>query len=159
RRQTFAAAGEDREKRATRRMRTTRPALEPRAGASGLVGHRALQRMFEQPDVSLRRADEHRHLVERDAAPRLLHDPPRDLDAFASFAGRREEPHVPGGLALGRLRFREQIPTERHEIAVPSLLDDIRIEAEGLESIERREVAEGDRDKDGGWRLEDGGWR
>ena len=51
----------------------------------------ATTNVLEQADVALRRADEDGDLVERDAVTRFLHDPARDLDAFAPFAWRGEE--------------------------------------------------------------------
>ena len=77
-------------------------------------------------DVPLRRADEHRHLVERHAAASLLQDPARDLDRFASFAWRGEELDVAARLAFRRLRRGEQIAPQRDEIVVSRLLAESR---------------------------------
>jgi len=50
--------------------------------------------VLEEPYVLLRRAEEHRHLVERHAASRLVEDAPDDLDCFAALAGRGEQRHI-----------------------------------------------------------------
>jgi hypothetical protein len=142
RRQLLAGARQDREERAAARMRTPRAAIEPGARAAVLVGDCALERVFEQADIPLRRPHEDRDLVERDTVARFVHDAARDLHALASLAGRGEEADVARRLPFGRLGSREQIPAECDEIAVPRLFEQLALEAERLQAIHRRDVAE-----------------
>ena len=100
-------------------MRASCAALEPCRHAS------ARQRVLEQRNVPLRRADEDRYIVERHAAASLLQDPARDLDRFATFAWRGEELDVAAWLAFRRLRRGEQITPQRDEIVVSLLLQNL----------------------------------
>ncbi len=131
RRELLARACQDGDEGAARRMRASCAALEPGWHA------RARQRMLEQRDVPLRRADENRHVVERHAAPSLLQDPARDLDRFASFAWRREELDVAARLAFRRLGRGEQIAPQRHEIVVSRLLENLGEESHRFQAIQR----------------------
>ncbi len=145
----LARAREDGEERAPRGMGAARAAIEPRGDAG------ASQRVLEQPDVTLGRAHEGGHLVERHAASGFLHDPPGDLHALAAFTRRREEPHVARRLTLGGLFPREQVPAQRDEVGVPGLLEQLPLETECLEPIHGGDVAERNRDEDRGSRVED----
>src|SRR5438034_3820195 len=94
------SAGEQREERPSRRVRTTGAAVEPRRHIS------APKRVLEKAEVALRRTDEDSHLVEAHAATRLLQDAPRDFHAFPSFAGRRKQLERAVDRAFGRLQIR-----------------------------------------------------
>ena len=72
-----------------------RAAIEVHRDAAARAG------VLEQPEVLLRRAQEHGHLVERHAAAGFVQHAPHDLDRFAPFARRREQHDVAGPLALG----------------------------------------------------------
>ena len=118
---------------------------------------RAAERVLEQAYVAIRRAKEHRHLVEPDAARRFLQDAPRDLDALASFAGRRIEDDVAGGIAFGRLPIGEEISPQGREIGVVLLLEHLGLQPQRLEPRERGDVAERNGDQgSGNWTLETG---
>ena len=97
RRQALDRAAEDREEGAPRRVRPPRAAIEPGVDAG------ALERVFNEAQVFARRAQEDGHLVEPDAALRLVENPPGDFHALAPFTGRREEPDVAARHALRRL--------------------------------------------------------
>ena len=62
RRQFFVGAGQQREQRPAGRIGTPRAAMEPRGNAG------AIERVLEHAKVGLRRAQQHRHLIERHAA-------------------------------------------------------------------------------------------
>src|SRR5690606_24456298 len=98
RRQLLALAGEDREERPARGMRPFGAAIEIRLDAG------AAERVLEQADVPLRRAQQDRDLVEADTVADFGEDPARDLDAFAPFAGSREEARLAAGRAFFELR-------------------------------------------------------
>src|SRR6185503_19406138 len=76
--QVLGAARQQGEERATRRVRTACAAVEPRRD----VG--APERMLEEAEVALWRADKHADLVETNAAARFREDAPRNLDALAA---------------------------------------------------------------------------
>ena len=103
-------AAEDGEEGAAGRVWAPGAAIEPGVDA------RALERVLEQAEILARRAQEHRHLVELHAAARLVENAPRDLDALASLAWRREEPDVAARLALGRLARGEERATQRRQV-------------------------------------------
>ena len=73
--------------------------------------------------------------------PHLVEDAARDLDAFASFTGRREEPDVALRLALLDLAGEHAQP-KRREIGVPVRPQHLGLQPQPFESVERRDVAE-----------------
>ncbi len=120
RRQAFGRAREQREKRAPRRVRRGGAAREPRGHA------RAAERALEQAGIRARRAQDDGHLVEADAAARLLEHAARDLDGLAALAGRGEEGDVVGPAEARRcgaaLVEREEVAAEAGEIVLPFFL-------------------------------------
>ena len=84
-RQLFGRARQQRKKRPSGCQRTACAATEPGRHP------RAAQGMLDQADVVLRRAHEHRHLVESHAGARLAQDSSGDLDRLSSLARRGEE--------------------------------------------------------------------
>ena len=95
-----------------------------------------------QAEVLARRAEEHRHLVEADAAARLVEHVARDLHGLAAFAGGREEDHVRPALGARRLLFRlEQISPQSHQLAVAGLLIDLDVFGEPLEWLSGEAVS------------------
>ena len=66
---------------------TSRAAMEPGGNAG------AIERVLEHAEIGLRRAQQHRHLIERHAALGFLQQAARNLDRFAAFARRREQHH------------------------------------------------------------------
>jgi hypothetical protein len=72
--------------------------------------------MLEQPEVLLRRPEEHRHLIERHTSRCLVQDPSRDLHGFTPFAGRGKETHVASTLASFRTPGREHEPAQVPQI-------------------------------------------
>ena len=77
-------------------MRPPGPAIEPRLYAG------APQRVLEQTEVALWRADENRHLVEPDARSRMLEDATSNLDTFATLSRRGKELQRTVECAAGR---------------------------------------------------------
>ena len=141
RRQALDRAGEQREERAARRDAAGGRRARTRPGC---------RRARRRPRAGRRSrpcAQHHRHLVEGNAGARLLQDPPRDLDALAALAGRREQPHFAGRLALGRLPAGEQVAAQRGEVGRAGRLEHLRLDAERFEMIERGEVAERHQDE------------
>jgi hypothetical protein len=116
-RQTIDGARQQRDERAAGGIRTAGAAIE-------VHGHAAPRaRVLEQSEVLLRRAEEHRHLVERHTAARLVEDPAHDLDRFTPFARRRKHHHVaralPRRVTLGLedvLTQTGQIGSGRYEV-------------------------------------------
>ena len=142
-RQLLVRAGQQREKRPSRRIGAARAAIEP-GGNPG-----ALQRVFEQPEVGVRRAEHDGHLIERHAARGLRHDAPRNLHAFAPFARRREEDDR---LVRGPLRHglaRKQVPLKAGEGIVAAARRLAAGETECLQRVGRPQVALGNRREDG----------
>src|SRR5262245_54234679 len=89
-----------------------RAAIEMRTNAGALEG------VLEESGVLLRRAQQHRHLVESDSARGFLQDPARDLHALTRLPRRREPHELAGAIAnRGRL-LREQIFVQTREVAV-----------------------------------------
>src|SRR6185436_4529569 len=109
RRQVVEGARHDREKRAPGRMGSSRAALE--------VGRHAgtLERVLEQTDVLLRRAQRNRHAIERDAATRFVQNPARDFDCLAPFARRGKEFHLLDRIARRWWCRRKQIVADPFE--------------------------------------------
>ena len=83
--------------------RTVQKRDECAAGRVGTPGaaieiHRHIAtgtRVLEQAEVVLRRAQQHRHLVEADTLRCLVEHAANDLDGFAAFARRRKQADVP----------------------------------------------------------------
>ena len=125
-------------------MRTHCASIEPGRNA------RALERVFQQTGIALRRPHEHRDLVERDARACLFEDAPCDFDAFAAFARSREEAHVARLLPSRRLPSSEQIPPECDQVGGLRQagrrggrgIEDLRVDADRREPLERLDVAE-----------------
>src|SRR4051812_38117777 len=107
-------------------MRTPCAAIEP-GGDAG-----AIERVLEQADIALRRPQEHRDLVERDASSGLLENAARDLHALASFTGSGEERDVAASIADRWLARGEQVPPQRDQVGVPFLFVNLRFEADRL---------------------------
>ena len=101
---------QDGEKRATCRIGTTGATIEVR-GDPGTG-----ERMLQQPDIVLRRADDDRHFVETDAAIGFFQDPAGDLDAFAAFARRRKPHQFTRARSLRRRLFGKQITRKLGQI-------------------------------------------
>ena len=140
-RQAFDRARQQRDERAAGRIGPPDAAVEIRGHAGARAG------VLEKPEVMLRRPQEDRHLVERDAPFGLVEHPPRDLDRFAPFARRREQANVTRRLADRRPILREDVTAEVGEIArrgrgVGQLVERA---AQAGERIGRRHVAIGDR--------------
>ena len=87
RRQVLVGTGKQGEERAAGGIGTARAALEPGRHAG------ARQRVLEQPEVRVRRAQQNGHLVERHAALGFGQHPARDLHRLATFARRGEQRH------------------------------------------------------------------
>ena len=91
--------------------------IGPAGAAIEVHGHTtARARVLQQTEVLLRRAEEHRHLVERHAAAGLVENPAHDLDGFASFARRREHHDVAGALTYSRPLGLEDVLTQTVQI-------------------------------------------
>src|SRR5262245_31272686 len=106
---------EQRQKRPPCRVWAPGPAIEPRLYPS------ALQRVLEQTEVVLRRADENRHLVESDARSRMLEDATSHLDAFAPLSRRRKELQGTVECAAGRfLRGVEEKSPQERQVGRPA---------------------------------------
>ena len=86
-RQAFRGARQQRQEGAAGRVGASGAALEPGRHAGAGEG------VLEQPEIGLRRAQQHGHLVEGHAARRRLHDTADNLDRLPSFAWRREQMH------------------------------------------------------------------
>ena len=126
----------------------------PRAAVEPGVDARPLERVLDQAQVFARRAQEDRDLVEAHAAAHLVENAPRDLDALASLAWRREEPDVALRLALSRLARGEERATQRRQVRISRRNEGLDRSAQRFEIRERSEVAEGNRDQ-GLWRRRD----
>ena len=68
--------------------------------------------VFEQPQVGVRCAQQHGHLVEGHAGVGFRQHAAHDLDGFASFTGRREDPHGIVERATRRRVGREEPPLQ-----------------------------------------------
>ena len=79
-------------------MRPAGAAVEPGRDAG------ARERVLEQADVLARRAQEHRHLVERHAGARLVQDAPGDLDASRPSPGAENSRTSPSASRSGGWR-------------------------------------------------------
>ena len=117
-------------------MRPAGAAIEPGGDAGALEG------VLEQAEILARRAQEHRHLVELHALPRFGEDPAGDLDAFAPFARRGEQPDVAALLARRRLARGRRGAPQRREVRVAVGRQRLNLDAEPLQVVERRDVAE-----------------
>ena len=132
----FGPAGEERHQRAPGPV-----------GARGAVREvdryrSPTERLLEMRPVLHRRAEQHGHAVEPHAAPGLLQDPARDLDAFVGLARGRLEGH---GVVVAHLlgsRLLEQVRLERGEAARPASGHEARLALERpLEEGPRASVA------------------
>jgi len=109
-REPFNGRREQGHERAARRIGPHRAAIE-------IHGHAAAsRRVLEKTQVLLRRAEKHRHLVERHAGGRLVQDPPHDFERFAPFARRGQQLHVAGLLSLRRRGAREHVAPKMRQV-------------------------------------------
>ena len=135
--QPFDRAAEDGQKRAAGRMRPLDAAVEPDRNA------RSPARVLEETQVVLRRPQQDGDVVQRDAALCLLEDPARNLGTFAPFAGCGEEPDIAGWRPFRRPPSGEQVASECGQIRRSVLLQDLWLDAECSDSVERGTVAKG----------------
>src|SRR6185369_1010631 len=94
---------QQREQRASRRIRTGSPAREVSRN------RRAAKRFFKMRPVLGRRAQEHRDLIEGNPGSGFRLNAPGDLDTLASLAGRGAERNAVVQLFLFGLRVLEQM--------------------------------------------------
>ena len=109
RRQSVERAGDQGQKRPAGWMRAPRAALEVHRHAG------ALERVFQQAGIVLRRAERDRHAIERHAAARLAQDPARDFDRLAPFTRRREQLDVVERIGRRRHRLGKQVAADTAE--------------------------------------------
>src|SRR5262245_34006758 len=98
-------------------MRSSRSAIEP-GGHAGTA-----QGMFEKAEITVRRSDENRHLVESDTATRFVQNATGDLHAFAAFTGCGKQFERTVARPRGRLQLRlEEIPAQGGKVVVTALV-------------------------------------
>ena len=143
RRQLLAGARQERHERASGRIRASRTAIEM-GGHSG-----ARERVLEQTQILLRRAQTHGHLVEWDTGRRFVERPSGNLERLARFAWRREQTHVAGRRRRRRRIEHEDATPQSSEIGVCRciVLDVDGLQAQSFERGKRRLVANGAGDK------------
>ena len=108
--ESLDGAREQRDKRPAGGIRTPRAAIEIHGDAA------ARARVLEQPEILLRRAEEHGHLVERHAGGGFVKHTPDDLHRLASLAGRRKQDDVARALALSGTLGLEHITPQAGQV-------------------------------------------
>src|SRR5262245_16907519 len=98
-------------------MRPTRSAIEPGGKTCTAQG------MFEKAEITVRRSDENRHLVEPHTARRAAHNATGDLHGFAAFTGCGKQFEGTVARPLGRLQLPlEEIPAQGAKVVVAALV-------------------------------------
>jgi hypothetical protein len=138
RRQPVERAGDQGKKRAAGWMRAPCAALEVHRHAG------ALERVFQEPGIVLRRAERDRHAIERHAAASLAQDPARDFDRLAPFARRREQLDFVERNARRRHCLGKQVAADATETGGLAAIEQ-RWRRQRLERLDGRGIAGGDR--------------
>src|SRR5262249_60753439 len=99
--QAFDRARQQSHKRPAGGIGTACAAIEVRGNTGSVAG------VLEETEILGRRSQKYRHLVEWNAACRLIEYAPDDFDRLTTFSGRREQPNVTGTLPRRRSIDRE----------------------------------------------------
>ena len=105
----------------------------PRSKYAGTPGPG--ERVLQQADILLGRADDDRHLVEADTALGFSQDAARDLDALAAFAGRGKPHQFTRTRSLRRRLDGKQITRELDQIVRLGFLDYLKLDAALIETL------------------------
>src|SRR5687768_6176812 len=108
---------------------------------------RAGQRVLEDADVVLRRADQDRDFVETNAICSFFENASRDFDAFPAFARRGKPDELAGALTFGRRLCGKQVARKSREIRIAFGLASLQLDAAFLELRDRAHVAVGNGNK------------